>query len=67
MSKTVLNVYDEIIQELGHEFEILINNPISKIEEFDTTIASIINALRNNEVKYTPGGGGTYGQFNFEI
>ena len=66
-SKTVLNSYNKIIQELGNEFEILINIPISKIEEFDTMIASIINALRNTEVKYTPGGGGTYGQFNLEI
>ncbi len=66
-SKTVLNAYDKLIKELGKEFEILIDIPISKIEEFDPTISSVINALRNNEIEYTPGGGGTYGHFNFEI
>ncbi len=66
-SKTVLNAYNKIIQELGKEFEILIDIPISKIEEFDPTIASVIKALRNSEIEYIPGGGGTYGQFNFEM
>jgi PHP family Zn ribbon phosphoesterase len=66
-SKTVLNTYNKIIQDLGKEFEILINIPISKIEEFDPTIASVINALRDNEIEYIPGGGGTYGQINLAI
>ncbi|MHA2283398.1 MAG: endonuclease Q family protein [Promethearchaeota archaeon] len=66
-SKTVLNTYNKIIQDLGKEFEILIDIPISRIEKFDPTIASVINALRNNEIKYIPGGGGTYGQINLAI
>ena len=66
-SKTVLNDYNRIIQELGTEFEILIDIPITKIEDFDGNIALIINALRNNEVEYTPGGGGIYGQINIDV
>ncbi|MFX1502604.1 MAG: endonuclease Q family protein [Promethearchaeota archaeon] len=66
-SKTVLNHYNNIIQELGTEFEILIDISISKIENFDPNIALVIQALRNNEIKYTPGGGGTYGQINLQI
>lgn len=66
-SKTVLNNYNRIIQELGTEFEILIDIPITKIEDFDGNIALIINALRNNEVEYTPGGGGIYGQINIDV
>ena len=66
-SKTVLNEYNKIIRELGPEFEILINIPISKIEKFDPTIALVIRAFRNNEIEYTPGGGGTYGQINLKI
>ena len=66
-SKTVLNTYNKIIQELGKEFEILIDIPINKIEEFDPTIASVISALRNNKIEYIPGGGGTYGQINLAI
>ena len=66
-SKTVLNSYNIIIKELGKEFDILIDVPISKIEGIDPTIASVIKGLRNNEIKYIPGGGGTYGQINLEI
>ncbi len=66
-SKTVINEYNKIIQELGSEFEILIDIPISVIEKYDQTIGTIINALRNNEVEYTPGGGGTYGHINFDL
>ncbi len=66
-SKTVLNDYNNIIQEFGTEFEILIDTPIKEIENFDKNISSVINAFRNNEVEYTPGGGGTYGQIKLDI
>jgi uncharacterized protein (TIGR00375 family) len=66
-SKTVINYYNRIIQELGNEYEILIDIPINKIEKFDQTIGTVINALRNNEIEYTPGGGGIYGQINLNI
>lgn len=66
-SKTVLNAYNKIIEGLGNEFDILIDTPINKIEEFDPTISSVIKALRNNEIEYIPGGGGTYGEINLEI
>ncbi|MFX1317101.1 MAG: endonuclease Q family protein, partial [Promethearchaeota archaeon] len=66
-SKLVLNDYNKIIDKLGHEFEILIDVPINKIEKFDKNIASIIKALRNNEIEYTPGGGGTYGQIKIDL
>ncbi len=63
----MLNDYSNIIKNLGVEFEILINTPLNKIEEYNENIASVIGAIRNNEVKYTPGGGGTYGQINLKI
>ena len=66
-SKTVLNTYIKIIKVLGNEFKILIDTPISKIENFDENIALVIKAFRNNEIKYTPGGGGTYGQIKFDF
>ncbi|MDX1798051.1 MAG: hypothetical protein R3255_05335, partial [Candidatus Lokiarchaeia archaeon] len=66
-SKTVLNDYNRIIKELGTEFEILIDTPITKIKNFNKNISSVINAFRNNEVEYTPGGGGTYGQIKFDF
>ncbi|MFW9821431.1 MAG: endonuclease Q family protein [Candidatus Thorarchaeota archaeon] len=66
-SKVVLNTYNKMIQDLGKEFEILIDIPLNKIEEFDLVIASVINGLRNNEIEYIPGGGGIYGQINLDI
>jgi PHP family Zn ribbon phosphoesterase len=66
-STTVLNAYDKMIQELGREFEILIDTPIEKIKNFDHNIAEIIEAFRNNKIQYTPGGGGVYGQIRLDI
>ena len=66
-SKSVLNEYDKIIKELGTEFEILIDISINKVQDFNPDIASVIKAVRNNEIKYTPGGGGTYGQIVLDI
>ncbi|MFX1487844.1 MAG: endonuclease Q family protein [Promethearchaeota archaeon] len=66
-SKTVLNHYNNIIGEIGTEFEILTDTPISKIEMIDENLASLIRAIRNNEIKYTPGGGGIYGKINLDL
>lgn len=66
-SKTVINEYNKIIQELGTEFEVLIDISLNKIEKYDPVITSVIKAFRNNEIEYTPGGGGTYGQIKLEL
>lgn len=66
-SKTVLNSYQKIIESLGTEFHILLDLDINVIKDFNKDIASVIEALRNDEIKYTPGGGGTYGSINFDL
>ncbi len=66
-SKTVLNTYNKIINELGTEFEVLIEIPMEKIIKFDEGVASVIEAIRANKIEYTPGGGGTYGQIQLNI
>ncbi|TFG06436.1 MAG: hypothetical protein EU539_07645 [Promethearchaeota archaeon] len=66
-SKTVLKEYERIINELDNESNILIETSINKIKQFDKNIADIIKAFRNDEIEYTPGGGGTYGQIKFDI
>jgi len=66
-SVTVLRSYDKMLNELGTEFDILIDKKIEEIKKFDEKIATIIEAIRNNKVEYTPGGGGTYGQIQLEI
>ncbi|MHA1149141.1 MAG: endonuclease Q family protein [Promethearchaeota archaeon] len=66
-SKTVLKAYDEIISKLGKEFEILIDIPIKKIAKVDEKISEIIQAFRNNEIEYIPGGGGSYGEIKLDL
>ena len=66
-SITVLKTYNNIIEELGKEFEIIIDVPIEEIKDFDEGIATVIQAIRENKIEYTPGGGGTYGQIQLEV
>lgn len=66
-SKTVLKTYNELIEKLGKEFEILIDKPINKIEIVNKDVANVISAFRNNKINYTPGGGGTYGQIKLDL
>ena len=66
-SVTVLKSYEKILNELGTEFDILIDKEIEEIKKFDENIGTVIEAIRKNKVKYTPGGGGTYGQIQLEI
>jgi len=66
-SVTVLRTYEKMLIELGTEFEILLDSEIEQIAKFDQKIATVIEAIRNNNVEYTPGGGGTYGQIQLEI
>ncbi len=66
-SKTVVNAYDKIISQLGNEYEILLDLPIERINNYDENIGSIVKAMRNNEISYTPGGGGTYGEIKLDL
>ncbi|MHA1534992.1 MAG: hypothetical protein ACTSP8_09725 [Promethearchaeota archaeon] len=66
-SVTVLKYYEKMLLALGTEFDILIDKEIEEIKKFDENIATIIEAIRNNKVEYTPGGGGTYGQIQLEL
>jgi PHP family Zn ribbon phosphoesterase len=66
-SKTVSRSYNEIIESLGYEYDILLDLPINKIREYNKEVAEVIKAFRNNEIEYTPGGGGTYGNIKLDI
>lgn len=66
-SKTVLKIYNELIENLGKELEILVTIPINKIKKVNKDVANVINAFRNNEISYTPGGGGTYGKIKLDL
>ncbi len=66
-SKTVRASYNKMIDSLGSEFDILLDLPIDKIKEADDKVAVVIQAFRNNDIEYTPGGGGTYGQIKLDL
>jgi len=66
-SKTVTTAYDKIIKDLGTEYDILIELPIEQIKNHDESISNVIKAMRNDEIDYTPGGGGTYGQIKLDV
>ncbi len=66
-SVTVLNTYNKIIEKLGTEFDIIIEVPIEEIKKFDEGVGTVIEAIRENNIKYTPGGGGTYGQIQLSV
>jgi uncharacterized protein (TIGR00375 family) len=66
-SVTVLNAYNKMTEKLGTEFDIILEVPIEEIKKFDEGIGIVIKAIRKNNIKYTPGGGGTYGQIQLSI
>jgi PHP family Zn ribbon phosphoesterase len=66
-SKTVISLYNKMIDTLGTEFDILIDKSLEEIKKIDAKIAEIIGAFRENKIEYTPGGGGTYGQIKFAL
>jgi PHP family Zn ribbon phosphoesterase len=66
-STTVLKIYNDMVNKLGAEFNILIDESIEKIGNYNPEISNVIQAFRDNEINYTPGGGGTYGQIIVDI
>ncbi|MHA1721399.1 MAG: endonuclease Q family protein [Promethearchaeota archaeon] len=66
-AKSVLKMYDEIIGIFGSEYEILIDLPIEKLQNFqEKKLAEIILAFRESKIKYIPGGGGIFGEISLD-
>ena len=65
-TKTVQNIWQKLIDNFGNEINVLIDTEISNIEKVDSKVSNAINAFRNHTIKITPGGGGKYGEINFE-
>lgn len=66
-SKTVLDQYNQMTTKIGTEFSILLELPLLELEKFDKDIAVVINAFRNDEIQYIPGGGGIYGKIKLNL
>jgi len=65
-TKNCINLYTNLIDNLGCEIDILIERTISEICSIHKGVAKAIEALRNERVCLHPGGGGQYGTFYFE-
>jgi uncharacterized protein (TIGR00375 family) len=66
-SKTIINLYESLITKFGTEFSLLLDEPIENIAQANSELATVIKAMRNEEIEYAPGGGGTYGHIKLEI
>ncbi|MEO2154443.1 MAG: phosphotransferase [Nanoarchaeota archaeon] len=62
-TKTVLDFYDYLIENLGDEIDILLNIKIGKIAEFDEKLAKAIDLMRKDQILFVPGGAGEYGKY----
>lgn len=60
-SKKVSKAYQETIQELGAELDILLNVPIEGMNKVNDLLGEAIRRMRNREVHITPGFDGEYG------
>ncbi|MDR0900541.1 MAG: TIGR00375 family protein [Methanobrevibacter sp.] len=65
-TKTVQNKWKTLINSIGNEIDILINEPIEKIAKIDPQTAPAIEAFRDKSLKIIPGGGGQYGKISFD-
>ena len=62
-SKKVASMYHHLLGSLGNEFQILMDSPISHIEEAGTPkIAEAISKMRSGDVSIAPGYDGEFGR-----
>src|SRR3989338_3167302 len=61
-STKVQSLWQEFVNKLGNEADILLNADINKIYEIDKDVAKYIGFFRENKIKYIPGGAGVYGR-----
>lgn len=61
-SKTVSNLYFKAINNLGSEYDILLNKKLTDIEKFNETLAEAIERVREGKIIVEPGYDGEYGK-----
>lgn len=61
-SKTLSNLYFKAINNLGSEYDILLNKKLTDIEKFNETLAEAIERVREGKITVEPGYDGEYGK-----
>ena len=61
-SKKVQEMYQKATDELGTEFDILLDTPIAEIKKFDERLAEAIERMRTGNIHIKPGYDGVYGE-----
>ena len=65
-TKTVQNIWQNLIDKFGNEINVLIDVDLNDIIKIDLKIGEAIKAFRNNTIDIVPGGGGKYGEIKFD-
>lgn len=61
-SKAVSNHYIKAINNLGNEYDVILNKNLKEIERFDTMLAEAIDRMRKGTITVEPGYDGEYGK-----
>lgn len=65
-TKTVQNIWQNLIDNFGNEINVLIDVDLNDIIKIDLKIGEVIKSFRNNTIDIVPGGGGKYGEIKFD-
>jgi uncharacterized protein (TIGR00375 family) len=64
-TKFVQDIWENLINNLGSEIDVMIRVPIEDIKEISPEMAPVIQAFRDKTLVIVPGGGGKYGEIKF--
>ncbi len=63
----VNRIWSSLVDTCGSEIAVLVDVPIEKIREIDATTADAVKLYREEKFTIIEGGGGRYGEINFDL
>jgi uncharacterized protein (TIGR00375 family) len=64
-TKRCTALYTSFLETFGDEIRILVDVPVTEIQELNEGVGDAVGKLRTGRVQLFPGGGGRYGRFSF--